>query len=375
MITDHGGTMEFKLPVYEAPDFTQEHLVSAPDVNTAVVKQDGIAPEQFHGTSMFPEYFKINGEWKLAEESRMDCCVVIRDDGSLDVVEFRNLKKGDRVILGRTENGIDGILLHDHGFQEQYIPGDSFQFRTGRSRETPFSQDYDTLYNLLMYERENNGNVLWVMGPACAFDADARESMRYLIENGFVQGIMAGNALATHDLEAGLFGTALGQNIYSQKPQHNGHYNHIEILNRVRREGSIKNFINTYRIEDGIIESCIRNEVPFVLAGSIRDDGPLPEVIPNVYDAQDKMRELIRKATTVICLATQLHTIAACNMTPCYRVVNGTVRPLFIYTVDVSEFAINKLVDRGSLSATGIVTNAQDFVVMVAKGVQKKLEQ
>ena len=367
--------MDFKLPVYEEPDFTQDFLSSAPDVSTAVVQKDGIAPEQFHGTSMFPEYFKINGNWKLVEESRMDCCVVIRDDENLEVVEFRNLKKGDRVILGRTENGIDGILLHDNGFQEQYIPGDSFQFRTGRSRETPFSQDYDTLYNLLMYERENNGNVIWVMGPACAFDADARESMRYLIENGFVQGIMAGNALATHDLEAGLFGTALGQNIYSQKPQHNGHYNHIEILNRVRREGSIKNFINTYRIEDGIIESCVRNEVPFILAGSIRDDGPLPEVIPNVYDAQDKMRELIRKATTVICLATQLHTIAACNMTPCYRVINGTVRPLFIYTVDVSEFAINKLVDRGSLSATGIVTNAQDFVVMVAKGIQKKLEQ
>lgn len=366
--------MDFKLPVYNEPDFTMENLASAPDVTIDTVKSDGVAPEHFHGTSMYPEYFKINGEWRLAEESRMDCCVVIRPDGKLDVVEFRNLKKGDQVIIGRTENGIDGIYLNSNGFQEQFIPGDSFQFRTGRSRETPFSQDYDTLYNLLLYERENKGNILWVMGPACAFDADARESMRYLIENGFVQGLMAGNALATHDLEAGLFGTALGQNIYSQKPQHNGHYNHIEILNRVRREGSIEKFIKTYRIEDGIIESLVRNEIPYVLAGSIRDDGPLPEVISDVYQAQDKMRNLIRSATTVICLATQLHTIAVCNMTPCYRVINGNVRPLFIYTVDVSEFAINKLVDRGSLTATGIVTNAQDFIVMVAKGVQKKLE-
>lgn len=367
--------MEFKLPVYEEPDFTQDELADAPDVTTAVVQADGVAPEQFHGTSMYPEYFKINGEWKLAEESRMDCCVVVRGNGNLDVVEFRNLKKGDHVILGRTENGTDGIYLHNNGFHEQYIPGDSFQFRTGRSRETPFSQDYDTLYNLLMYEREHHGNVLWVMGPACAFDADARASMRYLIENGFVQGLMAGNALATHDLEAGLFGTALGQNIYSQKPQHNGHYNHIEIINRVRREGSIEKFIDKYRIEDGIIESIVHNNIPYVLAGSIRDDGPLPEVCSDVYQAQDKMRNLIRKATTVICLATQLHTIAACNMTPCYRVVDGKVRPLFIYTVDVSEFAINKLVDRGSLTATGIVTNAQDFVVLVAKGIQKKFEQ
>ena len=367
--------MDFILPVYNKPDFTEERFVSAPNVSTAFVQINGVAPEQFHSTSMFPEYFKVNGEWKIAEDSRMDCCVVVRDDGTLEVVEFRNLKKGDRVILGRTENGADGIYLHSNGFQEQYIPGDAFAFRTGRSRETAFSQDYDTLYNLLMYERENNGHILWVMGPACAFDADARASMRYLIENGFVQGILAGNALATHDLEAALFGTALGQNIYSQKPQHNGHYNHIEVLNRVRRAGSIEKFIDTYKIDDGIIESCVHNNIPFVLAGSIRDDGPLPEVIGNVYDAQDAMRDQIRKATTVICLATQLHTIAACNMTPSYRVINGSVRPLFIYTVDVSEFAINKLVDRGSLSATGIITNAQDFVVMVAKGIQKKTEQ
>ena len=366
--------MDFKLPVYQEPDFSAENLVSAPDVTTAIVEMDSVAPEQFHGTSMFPEYFKINGEWRIVEDSRMDCCVVIRSDGKLEAVEFRNLKKGDKIILGRTEDGTDGIFLHSTGFQNQYIPGDAFAFRTGRSRETAFSQDYDTLYNLLMYERENHGNVLWVMGPACAFDSDARASMRFLIENGFVQGILAGNALATHDLEAGLFGTALGQNIYSQKPMHNGHYNHIEILNRVRREGSIEQFIKTFRIEDGIIEACIQSGVPFVLAGSIRDDGPLPEVIGNVYEAQDKMRALIRKATTVICLATQLHTIAACNMTPSYRVVNGKVRPLFIYTVDVSEFAINKLSDRGSLSATGIITNAQDFVVMTAKGLQKKMD-
>lgn len=366
--------MEFTLPVYNAPDFTCEKLMSAPDVSTAIVQIDGVAPEQFHGTSMFPEYFKVNGEWKLAEESRMDCCVVIRPDGKLDVVEFRNLKKGDTVILGRTEDGTDGIYLNSCGFQSQYIPGDSFVFRTGRSRETPFSQDYDTLYNLLMYEREHGGNILWVMGPACAFDADARASMRYLIENGFVNGLLAGNALATHDLEASLFGTALGQNIYSQKPQHNGHYNHIEIINRVRREGSIEKFIDTYKIEDGIIEGCVRSNIPYVLAGSIRDDGPLPEVFADVYEAQNAMRNLIRKATTVICLATQLHTIAACNITPSFRVVDGKVRPLFIYSVDVSEFAINKLVDRGSLSATGIVTNAQDFVVLVAKGIQKKLD-
>ncbi len=367
--------MQFSLPVYNPPDFTREQFQTAPDVSVGIVQTDGVAPEQYHGTSMYPEYFKIDGEWILAEDSRMDCCVVMRPNKKLAVVELRNLKKGDAVILGRTDNGIDGIYLHNEGFQNQYIPGDSFAFRTGRSRETSFSQDYDTLYNLLMYERENQGNILWVMGPACTFDADARASMQYLIENGFVQGIIGGNALATHDLEAALFGTALGQNIYTQNPHHNGHYNHIDILNRVRREGSIEKFIETYRIEDGIVESCIRNRIPMVLAGSIRDDGPLPEVIGNVYDAQDAMRALVQKATTVICMATQLHTIAVCNMTPSFRVIDGIVRPLFIYSVDVTEFAINKLLDRGSLSATGIITNAQDFMVLVAKGIQKKIDK
>ena len=367
--------MQFSLPVYNQPDFSREIFQNAPDVSIGTVQMDGVAPEQFHVTSMFPEYFKINGEWILPEDSRMDCCVVPLTDKKLAVVELRNLKKGDPVILGRTDNGIDGIYIHTEGFQSQYIPGDSFAFRTGRSRETSFSQDYDTLYNLLMYERENGGNVLWVMGPACTFDADARASMQYLIENGFVQGILGGNALATHDLEAALFGTALGQNIYTQKPHHNGHYYHIDILNRVRREGSIRKFIETYNIEDGIVESCVRNRIPMVLAGSIRDDGPLPEVIGDVYGAQDTMRALIQKATTVICMATQLHTIAVCNMTPSYRVINGVVRPLFIYSVDVTEFAVNKLLDRGSLSATGIITNAQDFIVLVAKGIQKKLDK
>lgn len=151
---------------------------------------------------MYPEYFKIDGEWKLAEESRMDSCVVYCEDGHLAVVEARNLKKGDRVITGRTERCEEGIYMHCHGFEE---PGakldDQFVFRQGRSRETSYARDYDKLFELLKYEKENGGNVVWVMGPAFAFDADARAAMQALIENGYAQGVLAGNALATHDLE------------------------------------------------------------------------------------------------------------------------------------------------------------------------------
>ena len=306
----------------------------------------------------------------LARESRMDSSVVLRDSGELDVVENRNLKKGDKVILGRTENGEEGIYLHSTGFESpEETDGDQFVFRQGRSRETSYARDYDRLFELLRYEREH-GNILWVMGPAFSFDADARRAMQAMVEHGYVDGLMAGNALATHDLEGSMFHTALGQDIYTQKSHPNGHYNHLDVINRVRRSGSIAQFIEDYNIDNGIMYSCVKNNVPFVLTGSIRDDGPLPEVIGDAYAGQTAMRGMVKKATTVICLATMLHTIATGNMTPSYRVLeDSTVRPVFLYTVDADEFVVNKLLDRGSLAATTIVTNVQDFIMIVAKGL------
>ncbi len=218
--------------------------------------------------------------------------------------------------------------------------------------------------------KKNMETLSGLMAPAFAFDADARRAMQLLIENGYAHGIMAGNALATHDLEGALLHTALGQDIYTQRSQPNGHYNHLDVCNKVRRSGSIPQFIKDYDLDDGIICSCVKNEVPFVLAGSIRDDGPLPEVIGDVYEAANAMRGVVRKATTVICMATMLHTIATGNMTPSFRVLeDGTVRPLYLYTVDADEFVVNKLLDRGSLSATTVVTNVQDFITLVAKGL------
>ena len=208
------------------------------------------------------------------------------------------------------------------------------------------------------------------MAKMLKFGEDARRAMQLLVENGYVHGVMAGNALATHDLEGALLHTALGQDIYTQRSQPNGHYNHLDICNKVRRSGSIPQFIKDYDLDDGIICSCVKNDIPIVLAGSIRDDGPLPEVIGDVYEAANTMRGVVRKATTVICMATMLHTIATGNMTPSFRVLeDGTVRPLYLYTVDADEFVVNKLLDRGSLSATTIVTNVQDFITLVAKGL------
>ena len=223
---------------------------------------------------------------------------------------------------------------------------------------------------LLRYEKVH-GKVVWVMGPAFAFDSDARAAMQAMVENGYVHGLMAGNALATHDLEGALLHTALGQDIYTQRPQPNGHYNHLDVINLARQSGSIPQFIQDHNIQDGIIYSCVTHHVPIVLAGSIRDDGPLPGVIGDAYQAAGAMRDMVRDATCVICLATMLHTIATGNMTPCFRVLaDGTIRPLYIYTVDADEFVVNKLLDRGSLSAKTIVTNVQDFITIVARGLK-----
>ncbi len=299
----------------------------------------------------------------------MDSSVVLTEDGSLKVVENRNLQEGDKVILGRSEDAQEGIYLHTSGFGQEEEGKDQFVFRQGRSRETSYARDYDRLFELLRYEREH-GNILWVMGPAFSFDADARTAMQKMVEHGYVDGLMAGNALATHDLEGALFHTALGQDIYTQKSHPNGHYNHLDVINKVRRSGSIPQFIEDYKIDNGIIYSCVKHDIPMVLTGSIRDDGPLPEVIGDAYEGQTAMRSLVKKATTVICLATMLHTIAAGNMTPSYRVTeDGTIRPVFLYTVDADEFVVNKLLDRGSLCATTIVTNVQDFIMLVGRGL------
>lgn len=361
--------MPFELVKYAAPDFSGEMFVNAPDAAMAPAPRDRVAPGNYHATTIFPEYFKVDGRWLLAGESRMDC-VAVYENGTIAVREFRNLKQGDLVFTGRTENCEEGIFVYPNGFDAGEGGHDeTFAFRQRRTRETAFSKDYDNIYELLKYEREH-GYVVWVMGPACAFDSDSREAFSRLVMNGYVDALLAGNALATHDLEGAYLKTALGQNIYTQHTQPNGHYNHIDTINQVKLHGSIPEFIDKEGIDNGIMYSCVKKQVPFVLVGSIRDDGPLPEVYANVYEGQDAMRECIRKATTVICMATTLHSIATGNMTPSFRVMpDGTVRQVYFYSVDVSEFAVNKLGDRGSLSAKSIVTNVQDFVVNVSKGL------
>lgn len=360
--------MSFTLDKYYPPEFEVAALKAAPDAKLAPAPKDGVAPDGFHAMSIFPEYFKVGGEWLLAEESRMDCVPVL-NGGKVEVVEFRLLKKGDLVFCGRSEDGSEGIYVHADGFRENKAETETFAFRQGHSRETAFSRDYDELYEILRHDRDN-GKIVWVMGPAFSFDHDARNAFSRIIAGGYAHAVLAGNALATHDLEGAYLGTALGQNIYTGVNQPLGHYNHLDTINKARRYGSIRGFIDGEGLDDGIICALEKRGVPYVLAGSIRDDGPLPPVFGDVYAAQDAMRAQIRDATTVICMATMLHSIAVGNMTPSFRVTkDGEVRKVYFYCVDISEFTVNKLTDRGSLSSRGIVTNAQDFIVNIANGL------
>jgi lysine-ketoglutarate reductase/saccharopine dehydrogenase-like protein (TIGR00300 family) len=364
--------MAFSLPTYKAPDFSTRPLRDCPLVAFGKVRKNGVAPENYHGTSIYPEYFHLRqAHWQLLKESRMDCVAVLGPNGLLAVKEFRHLHKGDLVALGRKENGEEGIYVHTRGFDFSLNGTEKFAFRTQFTRETSFSFDYDQLYDLLEFEK-HNGVIVWVLGPAVSFDKDAREAFVALVNRGYVDALLAGNALATHDVEGALFGTALGQDIYTKRTTSLGHYKHLDAIRAVRSLGSIRKAMKAGVITGGIMHALVKKKVEFVLAGSIRDDGPLPEVIGNVYEAQDKMRAVAKRATTVIALATQLHAIAVGNMVPSYRVAGkGRVRPVYFYTVDMSEFAVNKLANRGSLTAHSILTNVQDFVVTVERGLRK----
>ena len=356
----------FKLPVYQSPDFSQEKFAKSLDAKTKIVERAGIAPSDYHATSMYPEYYKINGEWVLIKQTRMDCVPVIKPDGSIEAKEFRRLEVGEVVIIGRKDDGSEGIYLNGNGFATESSSQDTFSFRSGRSRETSFSQDYDNLVELLKHDKDN-GYIVWVLGPAAVFESQSRMAMEEIINGGYAHAVFGGNAVATHDLEGALFGTALGQDIRTRENIHNGHYHHLDAINMMNEVGSMEEGIAKLGIDNGLMHACVKNNVPFVLAGSIRDDGPLNNVMNDVSLVQDEMRKHTKKATTVVCLASQLHTIATGNLTPSYVVSNGEVRPVYIYAIDVSEFVLNKLRDRGTLEVTTIVSNIQDFFFKITR--------
>lgn len=355
--------MKFEMPKYHHPDFEKDFLKNAPNVTLEEVKADGLSPRNYHALSVYPEYFKINDKWVLAAESRMDTVCVANDtpgEESVNIVEFRNLKKGDKVVIGRTEDASEGIYVWTQGFLEEDAHQDTFAFRAGRSRETAFSIDYDNLYEVLKYEKANHGYVTLIVGAALALDRDSRKALERLVRNGYVNAIFCGTETAAFDLEKGIFGTTWGQEKFEK--EQNSTKNLYKTINMARKYGSTKALVESGKVKDGFMKACVEMNVPVVIAGTIRDRLGLPETINNVYDAQNEMRKHARKTSTIIMMGAILYTIATGNMTPSYNVFDGLVRPVYMYTIDIQEFAVNKLSDRGTVTAVSMVTNVQDFI-------------
>lgn len=298
-------------------------------------------------------------------------CVVDDREGreSLSIVEFRKLKKGDKVVVGRTEDGSEGIYVWTQGFLSEDRAEESFAFRSGRSRETAFSIDYDNLYDLLNYERENGGYVTLVVGSALALDRDSRRALENLIRAGYIGAIFCGTETAAFDLERGIFDTTWGQKTFTR--EQNTSQNLYDTINLARAYGSIRELVESGRVKDGFIKASIECGIDLVIPGTIRDRFALPETINNVYEGQDRMRAHARKTSTVIMMGSVLYTIATGNMTPSYNEFDGLIRPVYLYTVDVQEFAVNKLSDRGTLTAVTMVTNVQDFIRNIDRALNK----
>jgi lysine-ketoglutarate reductase/saccharopine dehydrogenase-like protein (TIGR00300 family) len=347
---------------YRAPNFDQPRFHAAPEVRWAPAPADGVLPDGFFSTTNLPTYLKIAGEWRLPRDPRMDSAVVLDADGVPRILEGRYVRAGQEVAMGFAEDGSEGILVDAVGLTGVEEGGDGeFKFMSSEvSREKPV--DYAEMARLLVEERTSGGRMLWVVGPA-VLHSRGRDTLAWFIENGFVSVLFGGNAVAVHDIESDVMGTTLGMN-HKGAPVEGGHAFHMRAINRVRGAGSIAAAVEEGVITGGIMHSLVTSGVPFVLAGSIRDDGPLPDTITDAVRAQEVMKEHTREATMVIMIATALHAIATGNMLPSYiwREDTGEIRPLTTICVDSSEFVVSKLKDRGTHQAFGVITNAQDFL-------------
>jgi lysine-ketoglutarate reductase/saccharopine dehydrogenase-like protein (TIGR00300 family) len=348
-MTAHSGTI---------PDFSRAPFAGAPEARFEPLPADGVLPEGFFSTSNLPTYVHLGGEWIAPTRPRMDC-VIVRRGNALETIEPRRLRAGELIAMGEAEDGTEGIVVHSAGFLGGAHGANEFRFMsTEVSRERPVN--YEELAARLIEQKGRGGYLVWVAGPALVHSR-ARTDFEWFIANGFVQAVLVGNAVAVHDIEAAIFGTTLGMSNTGQATE-GGHGLHMRAINRVRAAGSIDRAVATGIIRSGIMHALVTHRVPYVLSGSIRDDGPLPGVITDALAAQDAMREHTVRATGAIFIATALHAIAVGNMLPAFHTQRGAPEPLMTICVDQTEFVVNKLKDRGTHQAYGVVTNAQDFM-------------
>lgn len=340
-----------------------EHIA---DCTLEAATKDGVLPDSFYATSHLPTQVRIQGQWIDVENIEMDLAIrVTRDPLRAQTVPMAEVKAGDMVITGR--QGVHVFPL------ERPKERDVFAFMEAQvSSERPHQHIIADVAKRMRMIRDNRqkalthgelaadpdiGTKVLIVGGPAIVHAGGREALSWLIDSGFIHVLFCGNALAAHDMEASMFGTSLGYGLCAGRSVPHGHEHHLRTINRVRNAGSIKQAVETGLIKDGIMASCVHKNVDTILAGSIRDDGPLPDVITDMVKAQAAMRSALPGVGLALMVATTLHAIATGN---CLPAKVPTV------CVDINPAVPTKLSDRGSFQAVGLVMDSSSFLRQLA---------
>jgi lysine-ketoglutarate reductase/saccharopine dehydrogenase-like protein (TIGR00300 family) len=332
-------------------------LARREDATLERAPRDGIFPDDFYATTNLPTEIMLGGKWITVANAEMDCAVIVdRKKKSARCLRMHRVKKGEWVVTGHA--GVRVELPTKPADQR------AFEFMASAvSSEKPKLLIIREIVRLMKEMRRTNKKILFVGGPAI-IHTGAGQHLQRLIDRGFIDVLFAGNALAAHDIESNLFGTSLGVSLKSGSPVEHGHEHHLRAINRIRSAGSIKAAVQKKILTGGVMHACVKRGVKYVLSGSIRDDGPLPDVITDMPAAQDAMRAELPGVGLALMVGTTLLSIATGNMLP------AAVRMI---CVDINPAVVTKLADRGSLQAIGLVTDAELFLRSLTRelGVRK----
>jgi len=307
----------------------------------------GAFPEGFYATTNEPTEVRLGGKWTPVERQEMDCGIAIdRTGGRAWCVAMADVNIGDQIVVGRL-----GTRVFPVGRDREQHHSFSFM-NSAVSSEKPKNLTVREIAEHMRRAAEGTGRILIVAGPAVVHTG-SRELLSWLVRKGYVHVLFAGNALATHDIEQSFYGTSLGISMESGGGTDEGHEHHLRSINRIRRLGGIRQAVDQKVLTNGIMYECIQHNIPYVLAGSIRDDGPLPDVITDSLIAQTRMRELVQGVTFCLMIATTLHSIAVGNMLPAW---------VKTVCVDINPATVTKLTDRGTFQTIGLVTDVEPFL-------------
>lgn len=330
--------------------------VSVQEVRLEPARKDNVMPDDFYSTTNNPTQLYYRGQWIDVHNMMMDKCIVV--DTRKKVAEckmIRDVQKGDMVVVGERGVKITPVERPREGV-------DIFQFMSSSSSsERPTQHIARKVASDIYNTKKSGGKIIVVSGPVLVHSG-ASEALARLIRLGYIDGLLAGNAIAVHDVENALLGTSLGMHVRDGTLAVRGHRNHMQAINEVFKAGGLKAMVEKKILKSGVMYECIRHNVPFVLAGSIRDDGPIPDVVTDVVEAQRRYKEVLKGAKMVLMFSTMLHSIAVGNMLP------SSVK---VVAVDISQPVVTKLVDRGTAQAVGIVTDVGAFLPLIANHLEK----